>query len=428
MKGLSFFKWLIVATCLSFARSLIITENTVEISPPNLVIEDLEIYPKVYFSIVNNLLTTIEGNLSNKGKFYVTSLNGLDSSVSLTSGTIFNSGTIAFNSTNANTVSSYILKSIGSFENHGFFWMGISSYSSESPIVLTSETQFVNSGDIYLRQNSGKASSITISSHSGSISNKEGICIERLKWKQTSSIEGYGCINIMDGALFELQIQSLSIAEEHSFYLSSPSSILKIEGVSSGLTSSKLYNLIGLGSGNKIQFDTDFTDFSYKDGILTLEFPSSFNISFNIGNNYQASHFVTDGEDNSGSTISYIDPFKDEIPAKCLCPDFSEPPTKPLPSSTSKQPESSLTETWQPSSIRPESSTASTVTQTHSSVEEPIESKSSSSENESTRNTSDLDSSTVDTTTVETSTTEMTIKYHLLQKQILSHLQNPASP
>lgn len=116
-----------VAVCLAFVTSVIsvtITKDTVQISPVDLQIGDLTINPDVYYSIVNNLATVIAGSLNNQGGFYVTSTNLAAAAVSLVSGSIENSGELAFNALGANAASLYALASIAEFSNTGDMWFG----------------------------------------------------------------------------------------------------------------------------------------------------------------------------------------------------------------------------------------------------------------------------------------------------------------
>lgn len=228
--------WLATALYLSAVWALTITENTVSVSPVSLSIGSLTINPDVYYSIVNNLLTTLGGSLDNQGGFYVTSANGLAASVSIVSGSIRNSGDLAFNSLRASVVSNYNLNSVGSFVNSGNMWLGISSYSLTPPIILGSATNWQNTGKIYLSQTSGSASTITISQALGSVTNDGTMCIERLSWLQTTSITGSGCINVMDDAHLQLQISPWNVANTQTIYLSSGSSMMSVLGLSQSIS------------------------------------------------------------------------------------------------------------------------------------------------------------------------------------------------
>lgn len=264
--------WLLLAFYLSATWALTITENTVNVGALNIKIGSLTINPGVYYSIVNNALTTLGGSLDNQGEFYVTSANGLAASVSIVSGTIKNSGDLAFNSLRASVISNYNLNSIGGFTNTGNMWLGISGYSLVPPIILGSATNWDNSGRIYLSQNSGSASTITISQTLGSITNDGSMCIERLSWLQTTSIKGAGCINLMDDAHLQLQISPWSVSNDQTIYLSSSSSMLSVLGLSQSITGTKTYNVVGFGDGNSIRVNTGFSGYSYEGDTLTLSF------------------------------------------------------------------------------------------------------------------------------------------------------------
>lgn len=327
--------WLAATVWFTTVISLTITEDTVVVSPVSLSIGDLTINPDVYYSIVNNLLTTLGGNLDNQGGFYVTSSNGLAASVTIVSGTIKNSGDLAFNSLRANVASIYNLNSIGSFENTGNMWIGISSFSVTPPIILGSALDWDNSGKIYLSQAAGTPSTITISQALGSVNNDGTICIERLLWLQTTSITGSGCINVMDDATLQLQLSPWNVADTETVYLSSESSLLSVLGLAEGLTGTKTYTVVGFGNGNEIRVNTGFTSWSYSNGILTLSFfLGVFRLAFDIGPGYSNSGFSTNGVLGAGTRISYSDAYPGAVPDICLCADFPEPTTTPLASST----------------------------------------------------------------------------------------------
>ncbi|SGZ48161.1 CIC11C00000001046, partial [Sungouiella intermedia] len=152
-----------------FTYAVDITQDTVLLSPINLQLGSLHVYPDVYYSIVNNLLTAITGNLQvdSGGAFYVTATNLLAASASLTSGTLLNNGDIAFNSTRSTVVSSYSMISIGSFVNNGNMWLGTASFSLTPPITLGSATSFTNNGKIYMRQERGLPSLLSITNTLG---------------------------------------------------------------------------------------------------------------------------------------------------------------------------------------------------------------------------------------------------------------------
>lgn len=137
------------ALLLQKARSLTITEDTVLVSPVNLEIGELNINPGVYFSIVNNVLTVLGGNLNNDGAFYVTSTNGLAASVTIASGSIINRGDLAFNSLKANVITNFNLDSVGTFSNTGNMWLGVPIFSAVPPIILGSALDWENKGMIF---------------------------------------------------------------------------------------------------------------------------------------------------------------------------------------------------------------------------------------------------------------------------------------
>lgn len=308
------------ALLLQKARSLTITEDTVLVSPVNLEIGELNINPGVYFSIVNNVLTVLGGNLNNDGAFYVTSTNGLAASVTIASGSIINRGDLAFNSLKANVITNFNLDSVGTFSNTGNMWLGVPIFSAVPPIILGSALDWENKGMIYLRQELGGASPITISQVLGAIDNSGTICIERLNWLQTTTINGAGCVNVQADGHLQLQISPWSVGEDQTIYLSTPTSALSVLGLEPSLLGTKTYNVVGFGGGNTIGINLGFTSYSYSGSTLTLSFfLGVFKINFNIGEGYSADGFSTNGPGNSGTQITYDGPYPGSVPDKCLC-------------------------------------------------------------------------------------------------------------
>lgn len=235
------FSWLALAWYFATALGVTITENVISISPVNLAIGDLNINPGVYYSIVNNALTTIAGSLDNQGGFYVTSDNGLAASVSLVSGTIKNSGKLAFNSSRASVVSNYNLNSIGEFLNTGEMWFGLSGYALVPPVILGSATNWENQGKIHFVQSRGTPSSVTISNVLGKVNNEGTICLVNMEWVQTTSVEGSGCINIGENGSLQLQLSPWNVDNSQTIYLSAEDSTLSVLGLSQSLTGTKTY-------------------------------------------------------------------------------------------------------------------------------------------------------------------------------------------
>lgn len=256
------FSWLAVALYLATALGVVITENTISINPVNLAIGDLHILPDVYYSIVNNALTSLTGSLNNQGAFYVTSANGLAASVSIVSGSIRNSGLLAFNSSRASVVSAYNLNSFGVFNNTGNMWFGISGFAI-APINLGSTTNWENSGRIHLTQARGSSSDVRITQTLGRVDNHGTVCLTNMNWIQSTSIEGSGCINVGDLARLQLQLDPWDVSSSQTIFLSSSNSLLSVAGLSTGFTGTKTYYVRGFGGGNQIRINLGFDSWSY---------------------------------------------------------------------------------------------------------------------------------------------------------------------
>ncbi|KAL6017172.1 hypothetical protein ACNR9Z_003391 [Candidozyma auris] len=373
-----------VAYYLTTAWAVTISENTVVKSPVSLDIGELNINEGVYYSIVDNALTALGGNLNNKGGFYVTSENGLAASVTAVSGTIINSGDLAFNSLKANVISNYNMDSIGTFSNSGNMWIGTSVFSAVPPIILGSALDWKNTGKIYVRQREGRASPITISQALGSITNDGTICVERYNWVQTTTIDGKGCVNIKEDGHLQLQLSPWSVDKEQTLYLSSPSSSLSVLGLEPSLLGTKSFNVIGFGGGNKINVNLGFTDYSYKDGKLTLSFfLGAFKIDFNIGEGYDTSKFKTNGPGKAGTSISYDGQWSGQAPDVCQCKDFPVPPTEETSSSSSSSSSASSSSSSSPGESSSSSPTSSEPSSSSEAETSPSASSSSSTPGQS---------------------------------------------
>lgn len=359
--GIFRFQVLLTAVwCLSSVLALIIDQDTVVDFPVSLEIGSLQVNEGVSYTIKNNLLTVLAGNLDNRGSWFVTSTNGLAASVTIASGTILNSGDLVFDTLQASVISNYNLDSIGTFSNTGNMWIGISTFSLVPPIILGSALDWTNSGRIYLKQETGAQSPITVSQVLGFITNDGAICLERVNWVQTTSIVGDGCVNVMDDGHLQLEITPWFVSDEQTIYLSSPSSALSVLGLEPSLLGAKTYNVLGFGGGNEIRVNTGFTDYLYNDGVLSLSFfLGIFSIDFNIGEGYSASGFSTNGIGRGGTSISYSEEYPGEVPDQCLCDDFLQPPEDDVsislePPEPTSEPESSTDDASEPNTTDPE--------------------------------------------------------------------------
>lgn len=258
MVELSQYFWLTLALFIAKSLAVVIDENTITIDPVNLSIGDLTILPDVYYSIVNNAATSITGSLDNQGGFYVTSTDSsLTASVSLVSGSIHNSGELAFNSSRSLQSSSYNLNAVGDFINTGDMWFGISGFAL-APINLGSTTNFENHGRIHFVQSDGNPSDVRINQAAGRVDNDGTVCVTNMHWIQTASIEGGGCINVRENARFQAQADPWEVLTNQTIYLSTPDSTFSVSGLSGSISGDKTFYIVGFGGGNVIRIGLGF--------------------------------------------------------------------------------------------------------------------------------------------------------------------------
>ena len=335
---------LVIVYLLTWVLAVAIISNTVEISTGHISLRDLTIDPGVYYSIVNNVFTTLVGSLENKGGFYVTSADGWGGSVTIKGSSIVNAGTLAFESPSTKVLSTYTIASFGSFLNTGVIYLGVSGATLRgTPFTITSVTDWSNTGMIVLERSLGIAAPVVIQqilSLSGipSITNHGAICLYNVDWKQTTSIEGSGCIIVASGSILHLQVAfgslAYSVSSSQTIHLSSPKSVLSVHGLSPGLKSYPNYKVSGFGGGNEIRINLYFTRYSYSSstGVLTLSSLLVFKIDFNIGTGYSSSLFKI-FQAETGRGISYIGNGPDNAPSACSC--IRSPPRITTTASTS---------------------------------------------------------------------------------------------
>lgn len=359
--------WAAVALCASTTSALQVNTDTTSSGDggTNYISDGLFIEPDVYFLVTSSSSTRIGGDINNKGEFFVESQDGLTASVTLSSGSLDNSGDIIFNGTNSVFGTYYNLEASKDFINSGNIWLQLKDSNIFSPISLTSGNLFSsgtweNTGRIHLIQEQGSPSTVTITANSGEVTNDGTICLENINWSQSVSIEGEGCVNVGDDAVMTLATFGYTTNENQMFYLAASNSLVLVT-LDANNEGQRTYTVGGFGNGNKIRTNLGFNDWSYSDDTLSLIglFELS-KINIKIGEGYELSDFRTSSGGSSGTYISYTG----AVPAggppdKCLCAD---PPEEPSETSAA----SSATD---PASSEPESSTTLPDDETTSSAD-----------------------------------------------------------
>ncbi|ODV78231.1 uncharacterized protein CANTADRAFT_84623, partial [Suhomyces tanzawaensis NRRL Y-17324] len=282
---------------LAIVYAVTITEDTIERGTINLDVGDLVVAPGVYYSIINNALTTIVGSL-NVGAgsgFYVsstTSLIGLTIALAGVINNIRNDGTIAFNSLRSLTAPTYQLAG-ASFVNNGQMYLG-GDGSNATPVMSITSLLWTNNGFLSFYQNTRSGGVVTLGAVLP-ITNAGQICLFKEAYVQTTAINGAGCITVGEDSTVWIQNSLLAVSEDQTIYLESPSSAIRVEA----LSLSQTFEVAGYGNGNLIglslplNLDTILLDpFRYdaRTGVLTL-ISGIFTQNFQIGTGYTPSLF-----------------------------------------------------------------------------------------------------------------------------------------
>ncbi|OBA17945.1 hypothetical protein METBIDRAFT_47683 [Metschnikowia bicuspidata var. bicuspidata NRRL YB-4993] len=309
--------------------AVIVTENTVQITTVDITLGDLVVNAGVYYSIVDSALVTLVGTVNVRGGFYVTSAKDLTSSVVMTGGIFVNSGTVSFNSLSSKLLSTYGITTVGSFENTGDMYFGISRAPIVgTPFIVTSVSSWTNTGMMVFR--SRFRDTIVGSSGLSTIKNDGSICLYNTFWAQTLNIDGTGCITVAKNSEMQLQLSVgslvFSVAETQTIYLKSSISILSIIGLSASLAPGTIIKVAGFGDGNVIAVNLLFLSHSYSPttGLLTLSLTPLLKIVFDIGTGYDSALFITAAV-LIGKGISYSGRPPNNPPSTCSCtPQFPD--------------------------------------------------------------------------------------------------------
>ncbi|ODV76939.1 uncharacterized protein CANTADRAFT_32420, partial [Suhomyces tanzawaensis NRRL Y-17324] len=355
---------LALALSLASTNAITITEDTIQRGTINVDIGGVIIAPGVYWSIINNALTTIAGSLTvGAGSgFYVSSTSDL---VGLTVGLagvlneIQNDGIIAFNSLKSLTAPTYQL--VGArFNNDGQMYLG-GDGSVGVPIMSLTAADWTNNGFLSFYQNTRSGGVVTLGALLP-ITNNGQICLFNEAYVQSSPVRGSGCITVGEESTVWIQNSLLSFSEDQTIYLESPSSAIRVEA----LSLSQTFTVEGFGNGNLIglslplNLDTILTKpyvYNAATGVLTLN-SGLLTQNFHIGTGYNPNLFEVVNA-NYGGLITIVlnggviyngPPPAAGAPAACQpCSTFPEAP------GTSTTSSASSSSTAPPSSSAPTS-------------------------------------------------------------------------
>ncbi|ODV76607.1 uncharacterized protein CANTADRAFT_38556, partial [Suhomyces tanzawaensis NRRL Y-17324] len=269
-----------------------ITENTISRGTLNVDIGGITLNPGVYWSIINNALTTIAGslNVSQGGGLYISStsnLIGLTIALAGVINSIQNDGVIAFNSLRSLTTPTFQLAG-ASFVNNGQMYLG-GDGSVGVPVMSITSLLWTNNGFLSFYQNTRSGGVVTLGAVLP-ITNNGQICLFNQAYVQSTAVTGVGCITVGQTSTLWIQNSLLSFGSGQTILLQTQSSAIRIEA----LSLSQTFEVAGYGNGNLIglslplNLDTILLDpFRYdaRTGILTL-ISGVFTQNFHIGTGY----------------------------------------------------------------------------------------------------------------------------------------------
>ncbi|EGV66322.1 hypothetical protein CANTEDRAFT_112457, partial [Yamadazyma tenuis ATCC 10573] len=199
---MSWLKYAAIALCAVSTRAAEISLDRIDRDTVSLAIGDYKIDEGVYWSIIDNTLTSFTGGFENDGSFYITTDNrliGLTVSIINLLKTISNSGDWAFNASRTLTPPSYTLSSLN-FQNTGSMWFG-GDGSLGVPLMTVQSHTWENDGLIVFSLNKRSTSGEVILGASlelgtGTITNDGTVCLINQVYHQTTAIDGSGCFDI----------------------------------------------------------------------------------------------------------------------------------------------------------------------------------------------------------------------------------------
>ncbi|KAK6453613.1 Hyphally regulated cell wall protein N-terminal-domain-containing protein [Scheffersomyces xylosifermentans] len=318
-----------------------ITTQRVDRGFIDLSIGDINIHSGAYWSIVDNALSVIAGNLNvdSGGGFFISSTNNLIGlSVTLASGLggIKNNGVIAFNAITSLTTPNYNLIGL-SFENNGEMYLG-SNGSIGLPIVSLLAPSWTNTGLLVVYQQTRGKGVVNFGTPLLNIKNDGQICLHNELYQQTNSIKGKGCITAEADTTIYLATGLSAVDSTQTFYLKDSQSALRANAIALPQT----YTVRGFGNGNKIGLDIPIIgiplfpayDYDSSSGILTLRGLSLLQQKFNIGKGYDSSKFQIVSDSAIGldvvllGAVQYNGPVPSGgLPTNCQpCKDFPQAP------------------------------------------------------------------------------------------------------
>ncbi|EAZ63274.2 hyphally regulated cell wall protein, partial [Scheffersomyces stipitis CBS 6054] len=280
----------------SSALALEVTEDTTEVGTISLDVGDITVDAGVYYSIINNALSAIVGNLDVEGSFYITSTSDLIALTVTLDGvinSIVNNGLVSFNSAESLTAPTYQLAGI-SFENNGEFYLG-GDGSVGVPIMAITSLTFNNNGLMVFYQNQRSTGVVTLGAPAATIHNNGQICLYNEIYQQTTAVDGTGCITAQADSSVFISNALVPFAQTQTIYLESDTASVRATAISTPQT----FTVANFGNGNIIGLDIPLvtlpglSSYSYDatSGILTLRGAGLLSQKFDIGTGYDTTLF-----------------------------------------------------------------------------------------------------------------------------------------
>ncbi|ABN67653.2 hyphally regulated cell wall protein, partial [Scheffersomyces stipitis CBS 6054] len=326
--------------CVAAVLAIDITSPRIDRGVVNLSIGDITIESGAYWSIVDNAVSVLAGDLDVKDDagFYITSTQSLIGlSVTLASGlgSITNDGIIAFNSVVSLVAPNYNLIGL-SFTNNGEMYLGTNGSVVGAPPINLVAPSWTNTGLLVIYSQTRSADGIVNLGGTGLVIQNNGqICLTNELYQASTQIRGTGCITAnVDSTVF-LANGLLGVDQSQTFYLADSRSSIRANAVAVPQT----FTIAGFGNGNIIGLDIPLatvfplSSWSYTSstGILTLRGLGLLSQNFNIGPGYNSNLFSITTDSSLGLAsvplggLTYSGPVPNAIPSNCQ-------PCKNLPS------------------------------------------------------------------------------------------------
>ena len=249
--------------------------------------EAVTINSGAYLALIHGITQSISGDLKVDGSLFIGDTNSADPGMKVTLGNIDNSGTIVIDNRNATTGSTLNIGG-STFENDGYMYVAGSSTGIVNSWNIQPVDSIVNKGTMQFSQDKpGGLPEVVLIANS--IINDGTICLKNAKSRLQAQIDGNGCINVGDNAMFVIKERQYGVLGNQTLYMSSNTSV--VYAGSAALTDN--IHVAGFGNGNFLTFRTSITGWNYdaNTGILSVNLFIFINHQFNIGKGYNPDLF-----------------------------------------------------------------------------------------------------------------------------------------